>query len=165
MSLLGPRLFCHHSPPTAPQRQKELWPGCCPRVPDRPTAHAPRPLTLELLRIYTFLGPCLRTDGIAISSTFLTSCSQFGVGDADLSPVTYLISFRYYSHTAGVCFQKSENFMSLCSDSALLGVMECLYRYLVMRYEKTHYPPSPLNRDIYHEVKRVLITTCAYRHA
>lgn len=50
--------------------------------------------------------------------------------------------------------------LSLCSDSALLQSDGILISSLIMRYEKTHYLPSSLNINIYHEAKRVLIIKC-----
>lgn len=78
-----------------------------------------------------------------------------------------MFSFKYYAIQMDCVFELKNLrvlCLCLCSDSALLGSDGILTSSLVMRYEKTHFLPSSLNINIYHEVKRVLIK-CTYNHS
>lgn len=101
---LWPKLSCSHSSPPAPWRQKELWPGCCPRAPNR-RQHVPLdsgtsqnvffPRALPEER-WTWPSPPL--------SRPYESSASFGVGNVIKTLCLIIPSFKYYCHTASLCF-------------------------------------------------------------
>lgn len=156
---------CSHSPPLAPWRQKELLPSCCPRAPDRQTAHTPR-LWVSSECVLPWRSAWGEV-GMAISSTFqaLRSSASFGVGYGDrnsyawshlLSNITVILldcAFKIKKLQCYVLFVLW--FCSPWGDGVLISS-------LIVRFRKTHYLPSPLNIIIYHELRMVLIIKCAY---
>lgn len=151
------RLLGSYSPPAPCGGKWVLWPGYCLEL-WRGTQHLP--LTMGPLRMHPSLEDW-REAVMAISSPFQAKILQLVWGWEMVTKILWLItsSTKYYCHTTGLLF-KIKHLRILCSDSDLLGGDGVLIPSL-----EKHSLPSPLNINIYHELKRILIIKWAYGHS